>query len=73
MQASPASPFDNLHWTAQDIADAVPLRLHQIALFDAADAARDGALPAANGVRARLRIAHGYRAEDALAPRFRIS
>ena len=73
MQASPASPFDNLHWTAQDIADAVPLRLHQIDLFDAADAARDGALPAANGVRARLRIARGYRAEDALAPRFRIS
>ena len=73
MHASPACPFERLRWTAEQLADAVPLRLHQIDLFDAADAARDGALPAANGVRARLRIAHGYRAGDALAPRFRIS
>ena len=57
MHASPACPFERLRWTAEQLADA----------------ARDGALPAANGVRARLRIAHGYRADDALAPRFRIS
>ena len=73
MHAFLDTPFEALRWTSQDIADAVPLRLHELDLFDAADAARDGALPAANGARARLRIAHGYRADDALAPRFRIS
>ena len=72
MHASPACPFDNLHWTAQDIADAVPLRLHQIALFDAADA-RDDNASAANEPRQRLRIAHGYRCDAAPATRFRIS
>ena len=72
MNAFPATPFDALHWTAQDIADAMPLRLHQIALFDAADA-RDNNASAANEPRQRLRIAHGYRGDAVPAPRFRIS
>ena len=72
MNAFPATPFDTLHWTAQDIADAVPLRLHQIALFDAADA-RDDNASAANEPRQRLRIAHGYRGDAVPEPRFRIS
>ena len=72
MNAFPATPFDTLHWTAQDIADAVPLRLHQIALFDAADA-RDDNASAANEPRQRLRIAHGYRGDAVPARRFRIS
>jgi len=70
MQASPVCPFDNLHWTAQEIADAVPLRLHQIALFDATS---HGDTCASNEPRQRLRIAHGYRRDAAPAPRFRIS
>lgn len=73
MHASPACPFEHLHWTAEQLADAVPLRLHQIDLFDATDAKGRGALPAANVTRARLRIAHGYRSGDAMVPRFRIS
>ena len=44
MQAHLASPFDNLHWNPQDLANAVPVRLHQIDLFDAAY--RDATAPA---------------------------
>ena len=72
MNAFPATPFDTLHWTAQDIADAVPLRLHQVDLFDAAGD-RDAGTDAANEPRQRLRIAHGYRCNAAPATRFRIS
>ena len=56
----------------QDIADAEPLRLHQIDLFDAA-CDRDAGTDAANEPRQRLRIAHGYRGDAVPAPRFRIS
>ena len=66
MHASPACPFERLRWTAQDIADAIPLRLSALQLFDAAD---DGAV-AAN--RQRLRIAHGFRAIEPLPARFGI-
>ena len=64
-----ATPFDRLQWTSQDIADAVPLRLHEIDLFDAAS--HDDA-NASNEPRQRLRIAHGYRNDPAPAERFRI-
>jgi len=57
-------------WSPQELVGAVPLRLTELLDFDAA---REGTSPAANGARGRLRIAHGYRAADALAPRFRIS
>ena len=70
MNAFPATPFDTLHWTAQDIADAVPLRLHQVDLFDAAGD-RDAGTDAAN--EPRQRIAHGYRGDAVPARRFRIS
>ena len=48
------SPFDALHWNAQDLADAVPLRLH--ALF------ADGLPPPANDARvaAARRWHQGY-------------
>ena len=58
------------HWTPQQLAEAVPLRLHEALAFDALD----GDTPsAANAPRERLRIAHQYRAAAALPPRFRIS
>ena len=41
-------PFD-LHWSAQDLADAVPLRLHELVGFDA------GATQAANTAEAKPR------------------
>ena len=34
MKTSSTFPF-NLHWTSQDIADAVPLRLFELFAFDA--------------------------------------
>jgi len=48
------SPFETLHWNAQDLADAVPLRLH--ALF------ADGLPPPANDARvaAARRWHQGY-------------
>ncbi|RPE75825.1 hypothetical protein [Vulcaniibacterium tengchongense] len=47
-----AFPFD-LHWSAQDLADAVPLRLHEIVRFDAAlpDAANAAAPAPRRGLR----------------------
>ena len=72
MNAFPATPFDTLHWPAQDIADAVPLRLHQVDLFDAAGD-RDAGTAAANEPRQRPRTAHGYRGDAVPARRFRIS
>ena len=52
--ASLRSPFDALHWNAEDLADAVPLRLH--ALF------ADGLPPPANDARvaAARRWHQGY-------------
>ena len=72
MHAFLDTPFEALRWTSQDIADAVPLRLHQVDLFDAAGD-RDAGTDAANEPRQRLRIAHGYRGDAVPAPRFRIS
>ncbi len=69
MHASLESPFERLRWTSQDIADAVPLRLHELDLFDAAT---HGDANAANAARQRLRIAHAYRAVEPLPARFGI-
>ena len=69
MHVPSATPFEHLRWTAQDIADAVPLRLHQIDLFDAAS---HGNGNASNESRQRLRIAHGYRSDSMPAAHFRI-
>ena len=58
-----------LHWTAQQLTDAVPLRLHQLYAF-----AADGAAPghAANGERGRRASRHAYAPRPAFPPRFRI-
>jgi hypothetical protein len=69
MHARLETPFEHLRWTAQDITDAVPLRLHQLDLFDAAS---QGDANASNGPRQRLRIAHGYRGDPAPVAPFRI-
>lgn len=59
------------NWTPEQLADAVPLRLSEAALFDAA--CLHGDLAAANAPRERLRIAHHYRAVVAMPSHFRIS
>ena len=59
------------NWTPEQLADAVPLRLSEAALFDAADL--HASLDAANAPRERLRIAHQYRAAAAMPLHFRIS
>jgi hypothetical protein len=58
----PARP----HWTAQQLADAVPLRLHQLFAFDARDGADERA---ANAARHRARDAR-YVQRSSLPPRF---
>ena len=58
------------NWTPQQLAEAVPLCLHEALAFDAL---AGDTLAAANAPRERLRIAHQYRAAAALPPRFRIS
>ena len=70
MHASLETPFERLRWTSQDIADAVPLRLHELDLFDAADA-RD---PSANAARFQqpARLRNAYHAAAALPARFGI-
>ena len=70
MHASLETPFERLRWTSQDIADAVPLRLHEIDLFDAADA-RDAS---ANAPRLQHppRLRNAYLAAAALPARFGI-
>lgn len=59
------SPFP-LNWSAQDLADAVPLRLHQIVRFD------PDALTPADGVAPRARNHRGYAPRATAAPLFRI-
>ena len=70
MHASLDTPFETLRWTSQDLVDAVPLRLHQIDLFDAADS------NAASANAARLqrepRLRNAYLAATALPARFGI-
>ena len=58
-----------LHWTAQQLADAVPLQLHELFAFDAR---RNDARPAANRVRAGARRDAGYLQSAASFQRFRI-
>lgn len=57
-------------WTSQDLADAVPLRLHE--LFDF-DAVRDGPVaPSANGEPQRTWRRHDYLRLPALPASFRV-
>lgn len=67
--ARAAFPFD-LRWDAQDLVDAVPLRLHQRIDF--------AALRQGNGESAQAREAgpwrqHGYARIAALAPHFHVN
>lgn len=59
-------PFD-LRWTAQDLADAVPLRLHPLLRFDAASPA-----PAARDAAPRRGWRNAYAPRTAAALLFRI-
>ena len=70
MHVPSATPFEHLRWTSQDIADAVPLRLHEIDLFDAADAR--GASANAARFRQPPRLRNAYLAAAALPARFGI-
>jgi hypothetical protein len=56
-----------LHWTAQQLTDAVPLRLHQLYAF-----ATEGrpARAAANGEHRRRLAVAAYAARSPLPPRF---
>ena len=59
-----------LHWTAQQLTDAVPPRLHQLFSFDAlAQVAGQGA---ANGERRRSPATISYRSATSLPARFGI-
>ncbi|MFN3311204.1 MAG: hypothetical protein ACK40R_05770 [Thermomonas sp.] len=58
----------SFHWNARQLADAVPRRLSQMPLFDAAPDAR----MAGNDPRARPRMPAEYLPRQALAPAFRI-
>ena len=58
-----------LHWTAQELADAVPLRLHEMFAYDAA--ASDHARRAANAERRRARV-DSYLPPAALRSHFRV-
>jgi len=64
------SPFDALRWNAQELTDAVPLRLH--ALF--ADGVPGPSLPAANDTRAPAprRWSQAYACRRDLPARIRI-
>ena len=59
----------HLHWTAQQLADAVPPRLSELYAFDGA---RDGTAPAANREHRPLRRKPGYVTHPALTSRFTI-
>jgi hypothetical protein len=72
MQSSPAFPF-HLHWTSDDLADAVPLRLHEMLDFDAS---RDGPVAASANSLGRTQQRDwrrpGYRLVSNLPAFFRI-
>lgn len=57
-------------WTAADLADAVPMRLHQLLAFDAADVPAAGASANRAAPRARCRV--GYLPPAAAMPLFRV-
>jgi len=60
----------HLHWNAQQLADAVPLRLHELPAFRAEEGPVARAANAPR--RAAARPAAGYRAVAPLSAHFRI-
>ena len=67
VQALPAFPF-HLHWTPEQLADSVPLRLFELPPFDARE---DGAPASANQPRRRS-FAGGYAPRAVLRSCFRV-
>ena len=59
----------HLHWTAQQLTDAVPLRLHELYAFDAN---RESAHHAANCLRRARPAPERYAARSQLPTRFGI-
>lgn len=72
MHAFLETPFENLRWTSQDIADAVPLRLHQLDIFDAAACSDTDASANAARFQREARLRNAYLATAALPARFGI-
>ena len=72
MHAFLDTPFEHVRWTSQDIADAVPLRLRDFDLFDAAD--RGDADASANAARFQRdsRLRQGYLSAAAMPGRFNV-
>ena len=70
MHAFLDTPFETLRWTSQDLVDAVPLRLHEIDLFDAA--ASHAASANAARFQREPRLRNAYLAAAALPARFGI-
>lgn len=60
---------NRLHWNAQQLADAVPLRLHELFAFDARLAP---VTAAANRDQRGARRDHGYLARPSLYARFAV-
>ncbi len=72
MHVPSATPFENLRWTSQDIADAVPLRLHELDLFDAAEYRDVDASANAARFQREPRLRNAYLAAAELPARFGI-
>ena len=72
MHAFLDTPFEHLHWTSQDIADAVPLRLCDFDLFDATDCRDADASANAARCHRNARLRQGYLAAAALPGRFNV-
>ncbi len=58
-------------WTADDLADAVPMRLHRLVAFDAADVPAAGT--SANRAAPRPRCRAGYLPAAGTLPLFRVA
>lgn len=70
--ASPAlvTPFHALQWTSEQLADAVPLRLHQVFSIDALRDALQA--PCANHASPPARRLHSYLGANATPALFRV-
>jgi hypothetical protein len=66
------TPFEQLRWTSQDIADAVPLRLRDFDLFDATDCRDADASANAARFQRDARLRQGYLAAAVLPGRFNV-
>ena len=72
MHAFLDTPFEHLRWTSQDIADAVPLRLRDFDLFDAADCREADASANAARFQRASRLRQASLGTAALPARFNV-